>query len=210
VVNYLQHGRSGLTRLQADYLFNPIKNVYARFSVGLFEWMYGGVGGEVLYRPFDSRFAIGLDVNWVKQRDFNVLFDFRHYQTVTGHLSLYYDLPVYNLQAAVHIGQYLAKDRGATFDISRQFENGIRVGAFATFTNVSAKDFGEGSFDKGFYMVIPLDLFLLRSSKSRARFEFRPLTRDGGQMLNITPRLYDLTTRDDNRALENDWTNFLD
>jgi hypothetical protein len=210
VVNYLQHGRSGLTRLQADYLFNPLEDVYARLSVGLFEWMYGGVGGEVLYRPFDSRFAIGLDVNWVKQRDFNVLFDFRHYQVVTGHLSLYYDLPVYNIQAAVHIGRYLAKDRGATFDISRQFENGIRLGAFATFTNVSSKDFGEGSFDKGFYMVIPLDLFMLKSSKSYARFDFRPLTRDGGQMLDITPRLYNLTSRDNRRALKNDWTNFLD
>ena len=210
VVEYLQHGRSGLTRLQADYLFSPVKNVYARVSAGLFEWMYGGVGAEVLYRPFDSRFGVGLDVNWVKQRDYNVLFDFRHYSVVTGHLSLYYDLPVYGLRSAVHIGRYLAGDRGVTFDLSRQFENGIRVGAFATFTNVSAKDFGEGSFDKGFYMIIPLDLFTLRSSKSSARFEFRPLTRDGGQMLDISPRLNDLVTRDSKSAIDGDWTNFLD
>ncbi len=210
VVEYLQHGRSGLTRLQADYLFSPVTNLYARFSAGLFEWMYGGVGAEVLYRPFNSRFGIGLDVNWVKQRDFNVLFDFRHYNVVTGHLSLYYDLPVYNLHSAIHVGRYLAGDRGVTFDLSREFENGIRVGAFATFTNVSAKDFGEGSFDKGFYMVIPLDLFTLKSRKTHARFEFRPLTRDGGQMLDITPRLNDLVTRDNKSAIENDWTNFLD
>ena len=209
IVQYLQHGRSGVTRLQADYLFSPMKNVYARISAGLFEWMYGGVGGEVLYRPFDGRFGVGLDVNWVKQRDFNVLFDFRHYSVVTGHLSFYYDLPVYGLQTAVHIGRYLAGDRGVTFDLSRRFENGIRVGAFATFTNVSAKDFGEGSFDKGFYMVIPLDLFMLKSSKSAARFEFRPLTRDGGQMLDITPRLNDLVTRDNKSALTRDWTDFL-
>ena len=210
VVEYLQQGRSGVTRLQADYLFSPVKNVYARVSAGLFEWMYGGVGAEVLYRPFDSRFGIGLDVNWVKQRDYNVLFDFRHYSVVTGHLSLYYDLPVYGLRSAIHVGRYLAGDRGVTFDLSRQFENGIRVGAFATFTNVSAKDFGEGSFDKGFYMIIPLDLFTLKSSKSSARFEFRPLTRDGGQMLDITPRLNDLVTRDSKSAIDRDWTNFLD
>ncbi len=209
IVQYLQHGRSGVTRLQADYLFSPMKNVYARISAGLFEWMYGGVGGEVLYRPFDGRFGVGLDVNWVKQRDFNVLFDFRHYSVVTGHLSFYYDLPVYGLQTAVHIGRYLAGDRGVTFDLSRRFENGIRVGAFATFTNVSAKDFGEGSFDKGFYMVIPLDLFMLKSSKSAARFAFRPLTRDGGQMLDITPQLNDLVTRDNKSALTRDWTDFL-
>jgi Exopolysaccharide biosynthesis protein YbjH len=210
IVEYLQHGRSGLTRLQADYLFSPAKDVYARVSAGLFEWMYGGVGAEVLYRPFGGRFGIGADINWVKQRDFNVMFDFRNYDVVTGHVSFYYDLPVYGLESAVHVGRYLAGDRGVTIDLSRRFENGIRVGAFATFTNVSSRDFGEGSFDKGFYMIIPLDLFLLRSSKSNAGFVFRPLTRDGGQMLDIAPRLNELVNQDRKAGLERDWTHILD
>ena len=29
-------------------------------------------------------------------------------------------------------------------------------------------------------------------------------------MLDITPRLYNLTSRDNKRAVKNDWTNFLD
>ena len=68
-----------------------MKNVYACVWVGLFEWMYGAVGGEVPYRTFDSRFAVGLDVNWVAARfQYAVRFppidsrrrpDARHYPT---------------------------------------------------------------------------------------------------------------------------------
>ena len=61
----------------------------------------------------------------------------------------------YNFDFGVHLGKYLAKDNGATFEIRRTFDNGSSIGAFATFTNVSPEDFGEGSFDKGIYIKIP-------------------------------------------------------
>ena len=32
--------------------------------------MFGGVGGEFLWSPFMKRWALGLNLNWVKQRDF--------------------------------------------------------------------------------------------------------------------------------------------
>ena len=34
-------------------------------------------------------------------------------------------------------------------DFSRSFINGTKFGFFATFTDVSTEEFGEGSFDKG-------------------------------------------------------------
>ena len=52
---------------------------------------------------------------------------------------------------AVHVGRYLAKDRGYTFEARRTFDSGFSLGAFFTRTNVSAEDFGEGSFDKDFF-----------------------------------------------------------
>ena len=55
------------------------------------------------------------------------------------------------------------------------------AGVFATFTDVPARVFGEGSFDKGFFVSLPLDLFFQRSTRRYANFLFRPLTRDGGQ-----------------------------
>ena len=54
----------------------------------------------------------------------------------------------YNYDVAVHAGQYLAKDVGATLEVRRTFRNGWQLGAWATMTDVSSEDFGEGSFDK--------------------------------------------------------------
>ena len=208
--NYLQEGRNRIRNLHISYLFSPLPEWYARISAGIFERMFGGVGAEVLYRPFESRWAIGLEVNRVRQRDFEQLFGFQDYEVTTGHLGLYYQMPWYNLLGTIHIGQYLAGDRGATFRLSRRFKSGIRAGAWVTFTDVPFAKFGEGSFDKGFFLSIPFNVFLLRSTRSSATFGFRPLTRDGGQMVNVPARLYGVTQDGGLGAIARFWPNFLD
>lgn len=210
IVRYLQDGKTHIERFQADYISGLAPEWYARASAGLFEGMFGGVGGEVLYRPFDKPYAIAVDVNWVKQRNFNQLFSFRDYEVITGHATLYYDLPFYDMRAIISAGRYLAKDRGVTLDFSRRFSSGIRVGGFATFTNVSAHEFGEGSFDKGFYLVIPLELLLTRRTQQTSVFLFRPLTRDGGQKLAIQPRLFDYFENRKKADFEREWSRMFD
>lgn len=139
----------------------------------------------------------------VRQRDFDQKFDFIDYEATTGHLSFYYEAPWQNILAQVSVGQYLAEDRGVTFDMSRRFANGARVGAWATFTNVSSEDFGEGSFDKGFYIYMPFDLFLPRSMRGGTTFSFRPLTRDGGQKVRDGKPLYFMYDRSQKNRLYN-------
>ena len=79
----------------------------------------------------------------------------------------------------VNAGRYLAKDWGATTRISRQFANGWEVGGYATFTDVAFEDFGEGSFDKGIYVKIPMDWLSGKPDRSRRYFEIWPITKDG-------------------------------
>jgi Exopolysaccharide biosynthesis protein YbjH len=167
---------------------------YAMAYGGMLEMMYGGVGGEVLYRPFGQRWAIGADINWVKQRGFDQDFSFRAYHVVTGQLTSYWDTGIDDITVKVSVGQYLAGDRGGTIDISRQFRNGVTMGAYATFTNVSAQQFGEGSFDKGIYFSIPFDILLPRSTQSTAKITWEPLLRDGGARLDRQYTLYDMTS----------------
>ena len=78
---------------------------------------------------------------------------------------------------------------------SRRFDSGIEVGAFATFTNVPFAKFGEGSFDKGIIIRIPLEWLVPFNTQSSANLDFRPLSRDGGQRLVGDDSLYDETTR---------------
>lgn len=211
IKEYLQQGEDGnIAKLQADYLFSPAPDWYARISAGLFEEMFGGVGGEILYRPYGSRLALGVDINRVRQRGFRQRFDFQSYEVTTGHFNIYYDLPYFGLNAEMHIGRFLAGDLGSQFVLSRTFDSGVTIGAWATLTNVPAEDFGEGSFDKGFFVSVPFELFLPQSSTARGSFAFRPLTRDGGQMLGVGPRLYYMTKRGNSEAIFDTWDRFLD
>ena len=99
------------------------------------------------------------------------------------------------------VGQYLAKDKGGTLDFSRLFDNGLRMGAYFTKTNLSAAEFGEGSFDKGIYFSIPFDAFFTKHSGSIASVLYRPLYRDGGAKLGRAYPLIDLTSQRHQSAL---------
>ncbi|MCP6133314.1 YjbH domain-containing protein, partial [Klebsiella pneumoniae] len=79
-------------------------------------------------------------------------------------------------------------------DISKRFDSGVVVGAYATKTNVSSDEYGEGSFTKGFYISVPLDLMTTHPTRSTPTVSWTPLTRDGGQMLNRQYQLYDMTS----------------
>jgi len=103
--------------------------------------------------------------------------------------------------AKVSVGQYLAKDRGVTLDLSRRFSNGVVFGAYATKTNVSSAKFGEGSFDKGIYVSIPLSALFTRSTPDVGGFVWNPLIRDGGAKLHRAYPLYEMTSVRDPRAL---------
>ncbi len=179
-------------------------DLYGLLYGGMLESMYGGVGGEMLYRPMGERWAVGVDANWVKQRSFDQDFSFRAYHVATGHVTGYFDLGYKDVTLALSVGRYLAGDRGATFDVSREFHNGVRIGAYATFTNVSSQQFGEGSFDKGIYLTIPFDLMLPRSHTGSANIVWQPLLRDGGARLSKRYNLYYMTyDRDTDRFQDN-------
>lgn len=174
---------------------------YVSGYAGMLEPMFGGVGAEWFYRPWQGRVAWGIDVNRVQQRDFNQNFSFRDYSVNTGHASMYWDTGWHDLQVKLSYGKYLAGDVGATLDAKRVFNNGVAIGAWATKTNVSAETFGEGSFDKGVYVSIPFDVIMPKTTSGSANLIWTPLTRDGGARLNRRFTLDDITRQRDSRAL---------
>ena len=191
---YLTEGKSGIRRMALDYLIDLHPNLKAKLSAGYLEWMYGGIGGELLYIPESKRWALGLDAYWVKQREFDQKFSFRDYQTVTGFLSYYQDIPFYDIRLKVSTGKFLAKDFGSMVDISRRFNSGARVGAFLALTDCDPRCVGEGSFHKGVYFEMPMDLFYVQSStRSKTGYSWSPLTKDAGAKLD-TGGLYELMT----------------
>lgn len=183
-----------LNNLQAN-AFRPLGHgLYSQVYGGYFETMYAGVGAEMLWRPLDSSWALGADLNYARQRDWNNMMRFTDYATPTGFVTAYWNPPAVNsLLVKVSVGQYLAKDKGATVDIAKRFDSGVTVGVWAALSNVSKEDYGEGGFSKGFYVSIPLDLMTISPNRNRAVVSWTPLTRDGGQMLGRKYQLYGIT-----------------
>lgn len=190
---YLTTSDVVLENLQYTHTKRLDRDLYASAYAGMLESMFGGAGGEVLYRPHNQNWALGVDVNWVRQRGFRQDLSFRDYSTFTGHVTGYVQTGFYDVLVKTQVGRYLAGDYGATLDLSRRYKNGISVGAWVTRTNVSAEEFGEGSFDKGVYFSFPFDAFFARSSKSSGTIAWNPLTRDGGARLSRRFKLYDMT-----------------
>jgi len=178
--------------LYAEGLWTIAPDIFVRAAAGYLEPMFAGVAGEVLWRPHDRPYALGLDIAHVAQRAYDQRFDLRSYRVTTGFASLYYDLPWWNLFTVLRGGRYLAGDWGGTIELGRRFDSGIEVGAFASFTNVSFARYGEGSFDKGIYVRFPLDLFGIET-RSVATAMARPVQRDGGQRLATGDPLWELT-----------------
>jgi hypothetical protein len=128
-------------------------------------------------------FAVGAEVWKVKQRDYDQRLKFRDYETTTGHINIYYKEPRSQVILAIKGGRFLAEDSGINFDFSRRFKSGLRIGAFFSKTDISKQEFGEGSFDKGFYFFIPIEAFFNKYSKGLSGFGLRPITRDGAASL---------------------------
>lgn len=219
---YVRDNSVRLNNLQLTWFEQPMNQVYTQAYAGYLESMFAGVGGEVLYRPLDSAWAIGMDANLVSQRDPDSWFkvftdDYVYYdgfnadncktgdvgcqayvlnKGTTGQVTVYYTPKwewIDDTLLKVSAGKFLGGDKGVRVDFSKQFKSGVTVGAYATVTDLTTDEYGEGSYNKGFYVSIPFDVLTVKPSTSRANIGWQPITRDGGQTLDRKYYLYDLT-----------------
>ncbi|KIT17005.1 hypothetical protein jaqu_11950 [Jannaschia aquimarina] len=193
--------------LTAEYFFRPGRNLYGRLSAGLLERQFGGVSAELLWKPATGPLALGVEVNHVRQRDFDMRFGFQDLDATTGYVSAYYNHGG-GYHSTLHVGQYLAGDQGATYELSRRFANGWELGAYATKTNVSSEEFGEGSFDKGIKITIPTSFLTGQPSRGERNTVIQPILRDGGARLRLQNRLYGLVSDQSGPELTEDWGRF--
>ena len=188
--------------------FKYADNIYGRITYGYLEEMYGGVSKEVILAPSNSNINIGAEVNYLKGRNFDQLFTFRDVpglSRINGHLSIYWDTNYYNYLTQFDFGKYMADDVGGTLTIKRQFPNGTTVGGFFTITDATAEDFGEGSFDKGFFFKLPINSIVPFQSRSSIRELIRPIQGDGGARVSVPGRLHDVINGFSDIQIKNSW-----
>jgi len=196
VADYKKDGNFKLTQALLNKYYHPLKRLYIRSSAGLYEEMFGGIGGQMLYFPENSPWAFDISVDALRQRDIGGWLTFRNYSTVTALATLRYHYQPTALSVAIRAGRFLARDQGARIEMKRRFLSGFDVGAWYTLTNGNDTT-NPGSpanpyHDKGVFISISLSSMLTQDSHARPKIILSPWTRDVGQMVISPDDLYDL------------------
>ena len=191
VKQYLKNMDDGILigRVQLDYHLTPKKNHHLMVTGGILEDMFSGFGAEYLYFKPNTNYSFGLELFKVRKRDYHWGFGHLDYENTVLTANFYYrNYGTIPFDMKISAGEYLAGDVGSTIELSRNFQSGLRFGVFATITDVSTVDYGEGSFDKGIFFNIPIYGNLID-------YTWRPLTKDPGARLIRKNTLHDLLVR---------------
>ena len=163
-------GQSGhIHALAFSYTRNFGSKFYGRLHSGLLEPFFAGFGGELLFKPAQSPFAIGLDVHHVQKRDYDMRFDLLDYSATVGHLSFYYDAG--NLFNISECWSLSSRRLGCT-TISRKFGSGWEVADILRLQMCHSK-LWRRIFDKAIFVSMPIDwLVSCKSDKTTLNFTY--------------------------------------
>ena len=186
IAEYMRGSDAKLLRALFSQYYHPAPRVYARASVGVYEEMYSGFGGQILYLPRDGGWSADLAVDALRQRDFEGGFGLRDYRTVTAIASLNYRM-AHGVTGTLRAGRFLARDEGVRVELKRRYASGFEVGAWYTVTNgndITSPGSPESPYyDKGIYMQMALSSMITRDTRATASMSLAPWTRDVGQMV---------------------------
>ncbi len=182
-------------------------------TAGYLEEMYAGLGGEILYRPFGSPFALGAEIWRTHKRDpdsFLALGLKDEEARYTGHLNLYYDVPDTDMTLFAKVGRFLGGDNGLSTGLETTF-GPAKLRGFVTVTNERDQDaFGKDtSYYGGLQLALPLGNIPYVPQGSEARVKFAPMGRDAGQELDKPVSLYEITEPMSYRHLGRNWQEVL-
>jgi membrane-associated phospholipid phosphatase len=186
IAEYKRGNDVKLLKMLANQYYHPAPRWYARASAGIYEEMYSGLGGQVLYLAPDGGWAADLAIDALRQREFEGWFGTRDYDTVTAIASLHYRM-AHGLTGTLRAGRFLARDEGVRVEVKRRFASGFEVGAWYTWTNgndITSPGTPESPYyDKGIFMQMALNAMLTRDTRATATLSLSPWTRDVGQMV---------------------------
>lgn len=202
-VRYYQSNTLSLEMAYLQKSWHIGRGWFCRFAGGYFEPAYGGGSTEILYYPANSTWGIGLEEATVWKRRYRGLkftdrirrlkgirATYEHFLGIQYFLSLYYTIPSWNLDCKVITGQFLAKDRGARFEVNKWFKSGLQVSLWYTITNGHDHVNHHIYYDKGFAFYLPIDFFLRQSSRTYIGYAISAWLRDIGAIADSGKQLY--------------------
>jgi hypothetical protein len=205
-VRYFQSNTLSLEMAYLQKSWHLGRGWFYRLAGGYFEPAYGGGSTELLYYGAGANWAIGVEEATVWKRRYKglgftdqirVLKGFRatheNFLGVQYFLNFYYTMKPWNLgnlDFKVTAGQFLAKDRGVKFELSKWFHSGLQVSLWYTITNGHDHVNHHIYYDKGFAFYLPIDFFLRQSSRTYIGYAMSAWLRDIGAIAENGKSLY--------------------
>ena len=203
-VLYFQGDTFALEQAYLQKGWNLGSGWFGRLALGYFEPAYGGASAEALYYPVGSPWAVGFEAASVLKRKYHGI-GFRtntiqidqqniphliHFIGYQYFLDIYYNYRPWNLDFKVMVGQFLARDKGARFEMARYFPSGLRFSIWYTLTDGKDVVNCKRYYDKGISFFLPMDMFLKKSSRSMVGYATSAWLRDVGAEAMTGKKLY--------------------
>jgi hypothetical protein len=208
-IRYFQNNTVALEKAFVQKGLNLGRGWYYRAAAGYFEPAYGGVASEFLLYPTNSNWAVGFEGAGFLKRDYTGIGftgsirklngtspHYFHFLGFQYFLDLYYTFKPLALDFKIKAGCFLARDKGARFEVSKWFPSGFRFMLWYTLTNGHDKVNGRTYYDKGFGLSFPLDFFLSQSSRNYINEAMSAWLRDVGASAETGKELY-MTLREE-------------
>ncbi len=195
-----------------NHSFSP--QLHANITAGYLEEFYAGYGGELLYRPFGSRIALGANIwNVVRRNPYTPLnLGLEGNAIISGHVNGWYDLSHQNMVLSAKAGRFLGGDTGISLGLEKIFKNGAKLNANTTLSNYSEPDLfgGTTSAYHNISLSLPLGSIKYIPEGSKIITKIAPFGRDIGQILNPPSRLFDATENMTLDHMANHWIEVMD
>ena len=186
------------------------KDVHVAGTVGYLEEMYAGLSGEILYRPFDRPWAIGLEIDSVSKRDpaSTWALSASGEKVMSAFVNGYYEFPGTGATFQASAGRFLAGDIGADFKLSNELDNGVILSGTFRASNRKDPDIysGKTNLYAGISVSVPLGELPILPNGSRASLDIKPMGRDTAQRLDHPVPLYQVTEPLSYRSITRHWS----
>lgn len=200
---YLKQRSVTFPELYLRKVWNTGRGTYFKLAGGYFEIEYAGTAAEFLYYPVNGNLALSFEGALLKKRTHKGLGLTDRIRKYHGFhktyvpfigtqyfVNLYYDWKKINTEFRIKAGQFLAKDYGVRYEVSRYFDSGMRITFWYTHTNGHDKLNGQTYYDKGAMISLPLDLFYTCCSRKRWNYGMSAWLRDVGVAAYTGGELY--------------------
>jgi len=188
-------------------------DIHLAGSMGYLEEMYAGALAEILYRPFDRPWALGLEMTSVAKRDPSSSWALAPAgeKVLSGFINGYYEIPNSGATLQASVGRFLAGDVGGEITLKNELMNGVVLTGVVRGSN--RKDFdpygGKTNLYTGLSLSMPLGSLPFIPDGSRALVDIKPLGRDTAQRLDNPVPLYSITEPMSYRSITRHWSELM-